>query len=112
MINNIMLGPIYVFTQTIDFRKGIDGLCGLCKKHLLKNPIEGGIYVFSNKSRQSIKILFYDGQGFWLYQKRVTTHSLGCRNLTKSLQFKSLTILPKFILAAGCSYQISVQITV
>ena len=63
---------ILVAVQPVDFRKGIDGLAGVCKNVLNENPFEGYVFVFANRRRTSIKILTYDGQGFWLCQKRLS----------------------------------------
>jgi transposase len=54
----------------VDFRRGIDGLAAVCRQVLDSDPFGGSIFIFTNKSRGSIKILVYDGNGFWLIQKR------------------------------------------
>jgi transposase len=56
----------------VDFRKGIDGLAAVCRNILEADPFCGYLFVFTNKSKKSIKILVYDGQGFWLCQKRLS----------------------------------------
>lgn len=53
-----------------DFRKGIDGLAALCRQTLEEDPFNGTIFVFANRARKSIKILVYDGKGFWLCTRR------------------------------------------
>jgi transposase len=63
---------IRVAVEPVDFRKGIDGLAGLCRGALGSDPFSGCVFVFGNKSRKAIKILVYDGQGFWLCQKRLS----------------------------------------
>jgi transposase len=63
---------IYVATESIDFRKGILGIKSYCSQILNKNPQSGAFFIFKNKSRTSIKILVYDGQGFWLMMKRLS----------------------------------------
>jgi len=55
-----------------DFRKGIDGLAGVCRNILKQDPFSGYVFVFRNKPGTAIKILIYDGQGFWLCQKRLS----------------------------------------
>ena len=55
-----------------DFRKGIDGLAAVCRKILNQDPFSGYIFVFRNKLGTALKILIYDGQGFWLCQKRLS----------------------------------------
>lgn len=61
---------IFVATEPVDFRKGIDGLSAVCRRILGDNPLGGAVYVFRNRSGTAIKILCYDGQGFWLCMKR------------------------------------------
>lgn len=64
---------IYLGLQPIDFRKGIDGISRLCQIICFQQPQIGHLFVFINRRRNSIKILTYDGQGFWLSQKRLST---------------------------------------
>jgi len=63
---------ILVAVEPVDFRKGIDGLCQLCRAKLLHDPMSGAVFVFCNRRRHSIRILVYDGQGFWLCTKRLS----------------------------------------
>jgi transposase len=63
---------ILVAVETVDFRKGIDGLAGICKGKLHMDPFSGYVFVFRNRRGTSIKILMYDTQGFWLCQKRLS----------------------------------------
>ena len=56
----------------VDFRRGIDGLSRLCKDVLKHDPMSGWIFVFRNRSATALKILVYDGQGFWLCHKRLS----------------------------------------
>ena len=64
---------IFAALQPVDFRKGIDGLCQLCRCVIEAEPFSGAVFVFRNRSRTSIKLLMYDGQGFWLCQKRLSS---------------------------------------
>lgn len=63
---------ILVCMQPVDFRKGIDGIAAVCRNHLKKNPHEGTVFLFRNRARCTIRILMYDGQGFWLCTKRLS----------------------------------------
>lgn len=63
---------ILLCIEAVDFRKGIDGLCGICRGQLENDPFSGAVFVFANRSRTGIKVLVYDGQGFWLCQKRLS----------------------------------------
>ena len=64
---------ILVAVDPADFRKGIDGLVRLCKDSLGQDPFAGAVFVFRNRRRTAIKALVYDGQGFWLCHKRLST---------------------------------------
>lgn len=71
----IQLSPktkIYCAVEAVDFRKGIDGLSQVCQAKLEKDPFGGSVFLFRNRRRTGIKILFYDGQGFWLCLKRLS----------------------------------------
>lgn len=63
---------IFVCNQPIDFRKGIDGLAGVCRNKLNEDPLQGALFLFRNRTKSAIKILVYDGQGFWLCIKRLS----------------------------------------
>jgi len=63
---------ILVAVEPVDFRKGIDGLVQLCRDVLQQDPFRGGIFAFRNRRATSLKVLVYDGQGFWLCQKRLS----------------------------------------
>jgi len=63
---------ILVAVEAIDFRNGIDGLAGICRNLFQKDPLSGCMFVFRNRRGTSVKILVYDGQGFWLCQKRLS----------------------------------------
>jgi hypothetical protein len=64
---------VLVAVEPVDFRKGIDGLAGLCKASLGLDPFAGTVFVFRNRRATAIKVLVYDGQGFWLCQKRLSS---------------------------------------
>ncbi len=63
---------ILVASEPADFRKGIDGLAQLCRKELQRDPFTGVAFVFRNRRATALKVLWYDGQGFWLCQKRLS----------------------------------------
>lgn len=56
--------------EPLDFRKGIDAIAAVCKQKLETDPMSGILFVFANRKRTAVKILVYDGQGFWLCIKR------------------------------------------
>jgi transposase len=61
---------IYFGMNSIDFRGGIESLMGYCCHVLEKDPMNGGYFVFRNKSGKQLKILHYDGVGFYLCIRR------------------------------------------
>jgi len=63
---------VLVAIEPVDFRRGIDGLAQLCRQKLSEDPFTGAVFVFRNKQRKAIKLLVYDGQGFWLCHKRLS----------------------------------------
>jgi transposase len=63
---------ILLAVAPVDFRKGIDGLAQVCRQNLRADPFTGHVFIFRNKTGTSIKVLVYDGQGFWLCQKRLS----------------------------------------
>ena len=63
---------VLVAIEPADFRQGIDGLARLCKQTLQQDPFCGWMFVFRNRKATAVKILVYDGQGFWLCQKRLS----------------------------------------
>jgi transposase len=52
-------------------RNGFDGLAGIVRNHLKKDPISGDVFIFLNKRRTHIKLLYWDGDGFALFYKRL-----------------------------------------
>ena len=64
---------VLVAIEPADFRKGIDGLAKLARDELDHDPFSGCLFVFRNRKATAVKILVYDGQGFWLCYKRLST---------------------------------------
>lgn len=64
---------IRVAVEAVDLRRGIDGLARLCREVLAADPFSGTLFVFRNRRATVVKILVYDGQGFWLCQKRLSS---------------------------------------
>lgn len=64
---------ILVAVEPADFRCGIDGLARLCRARLGEDPFSGAVFVFRNRRGTAIKSLVYDGQGFWMLYKRLST---------------------------------------
>ena len=63
---------ILVAIEPVDLRKGIDGLAQLCREKLAVDPFSGSLFIFRGRRATAIKLLAYDGQGFWVAQKRLS----------------------------------------
>lgn len=62
---------VYLASGFVDFRKGINGLSVLVEQRLNLNPFSEYLFVFCNKRRDKIKILYWEQNGFCLWQKRL-----------------------------------------
>ena len=61
---------ILVAIEPVDFRCGIDGLARLCRAILTSDPMDGTLFIFRSRAAKAIKLLVYDGQGFWALPKK------------------------------------------
>ena len=61
--------PIFLYSAPTDLRKGFDGLSGLVRGELAADPLDGSLFLFINRRRDRLKILHWDGTGFWLYYR-------------------------------------------
>jgi transposase len=62
---------IFVCLEATDMRKGFDGLAAVTREMLRENPFSGHLYVFFNRRKDRVKILFWDRSGLALYYKRI-----------------------------------------
>jgi transposase len=62
---------IYLACGRTDMRKSIDGLATIVERSFQLNPFDEAAFVFCNRNHDRIKILEWDGDGFWLYFKRL-----------------------------------------
>ncbi len=62
---------IYLYRGAADMRKSFDGLSGLVRGELQGDPLSGALYVFCNRRRTMVKMLYWCGDGFALYAKRL-----------------------------------------
>ena len=53
----------------VDLRKGFDGLSGIVRREFGADPLDGSLFLFVNRRRDRLKILHFDGTGFWIYYK-------------------------------------------
>ena len=60
---------IYVYTRPTDMRNGINGLSGIVRDQFSADPTDGSLFVFINRRGDRLKMLYFDGGGFWLYYR-------------------------------------------
>ena len=72
MLQRTPQSRLFLATDPVAFRQGIDGLGAVCRQCLGDHPLEGAVYVFRHRSATALKLLCYDGQGFWLLMKRLS----------------------------------------
>ena len=96
----IQIGPtteVIVAINPVDFRCGIETLCSLVKSNFHLDPYKGTYFLFTNKRRSGIKILSYDGQGFWFCYKRLSQGRLrwwpSSKNDIESIDVKNVMLL-------------------
>ena len=63
---------VVVMHEPISFHNGIDGTAAIARLVLEKEPMDGAFFVFRNRQRNMLRVLFYDGSGFWLCTKRLS----------------------------------------
>ena len=63
---------ILLAIESVDFRRGIDGLAALCEQQLNQEPRSGCLFVFINRSRTMVRVLCYEEHGYWLATKRLS----------------------------------------
>lgn len=64
---------ILIAREPLDLRKGMDGTAAVCRQVLAEDPMSGTVFVFRNRIGTMVRLLVYDGQGFWLMTKRLST---------------------------------------
>lgn len=62
---------IYLASEVTDMRKAFDGLCAIVQSRFRRDPFAGDLFVFFNRRRDRVKLLLWDGNGFWLLAKRL-----------------------------------------
>jgi transposase len=97
MIQIVPQLKILLACQPVDFRKGIDSLAALCKRQLDQDPLSGVMFVFRNRSGTALKLLTYDGRGYWLCLRRFSRGAIrwwpNADNPLHPLQAQELAVL-------------------
>lgn len=72
---------VYVATSSVDMRRGFEGLSFLVRQSFGCDPLDGSLYVFINRQRDYLKVLSFDGDGQWLWSKRLEKGTFGKKGL-------------------------------
>ena len=67
---------VFLGAGATDMRKSFDGLAEIVKRILEHDPLSGHLFAFCNRQRTRLKILYWDGSGFWVLHKRVERGTL------------------------------------
>lgn len=84
---------VWVCLEVVDMRKGFEGLAGLVAEHFTEPLTGGALFVFGNRRRNRLKILYFDGTGLWLMTKRLKQGTFSWPRVADGDQ-KSLRLTP------------------
>lgn len=88
---------VFLAVQPVDMRKQFDGLWAVARDHLGEDPRGGALFVFTNKARSRLKLLYWDGTGVWVFAKRLEqgrlTWPIGSDSRKLSIAPAALTML-------------------
>jgi len=95
MLFHYQVREYFLYSGTIDMRKGIDSLVGIVNNELGKDPLTGDLFIFINKRRRQIKMLHWQGDGFAIFYKRLEkgTYELPRNDLKLSQQINAEKLL-------------------
>jgi len=96
---------ILLAVEPVDFRKGIDALAAVCRAKLDADPFGGTVFVFRNRRATAIRCLVYDGQGFWLLHKRLSSGRFNHWPELAGTDTRSLEVHELQLLISGADFQ-------
>jgi transposase len=62
---------VFIALDPVDMRKSFSGLHGVVQQQLCQDPVSGHVFVFTNRHKTRIKLLYWDGSGLWVAAKRL-----------------------------------------
>lgn len=91
IINTEEIQYIYIATTCVDMRKAIDGLAAIVTGQFQLEVMNQSLFIFTNRNRNRLKLLYYEEHGFWLFVRRLDkgtfklyeTEGQGVRSITE-----------------------------
>lgn len=71
MLSEVQVDRVYLACGSTDLRKSIDGLAVIVQECFELDPFSSALFVFCNRQRDKLKILYWEHNGFWLYYRRL-----------------------------------------
>ena len=103
MLSLTSTAKIDVCTSAVDMRKGVNGLSGLIRDAQGADPTDGSLFVFINRRRDRMKILHFDGGGFWLYYRLLEAGTFEELGKPNELSYQVLDSTELAMLLSGVS---------
>ncbi|CAM3934050.1 IS66 family insertion sequence element accessory protein TnpB [Rheinheimera salexigens] len=79
---------IYLHRDVVDFRKSIDGLVAIVESELKRDVYTGALFLFCNKAKDKLKLVYWDKTGFALWYKRLEKHKFKWPSQLDELEFE------------------------
>ena len=86
------VGSVYLHREVVDFRKAINGLVVIVEQQMQLSPYSDAVFVFCNRARDKLKILYWDRSGFCLWYKRLEKDRF---KWPRELDDKVITLTPQ-----------------
>jgi len=102
MIIDLSRTKIFIRSGNTDLRKAVNGLSVIIQETMKQDPLSGSVYLFCNRDRKLIKVVYWDKTGFWLSQKRLEKNKYPWPQDTN--EARELTVEELKMLLAGIDF--------
>ena len=92
---------VFLYTPATDLRKGFDALCGLVTTAFAQDPTSGHLFLFVNRRRDRLKILYWDRDGLAIWYKRLETGSFQLPTITSTTVSVEMTRTQLALILSG-----------
>jgi len=92
---------IFLCVLPTDMRRGFDGLMRMAEEHLQQNVLDGGLFVFVNRRRDRVKLLYWDGDGLCIWYKRLESGTVELPAASSETTHVTLTATELALLLGG-----------